>query len=244
MKAFRKLKKLFLIYPLNLNKTLLIFSLLSFFWAIMYKMCLLNIGCKRDWLADLGEIFYPIALSVMAGYIIYLITTEYPSIKKRNNINHIFINFKEDLESIKTELCLHFYFDENKYKEENKGKYNVYDFAIKSIAIVCYYPDSADYEVKKQNVLNDLKNKFVELDEKIQKKLTFLNYFSNSFTDKFLDIIIDYEFTRNTRITNPETIGDLKLNSGMLASDFMFMYSFLVNSIDTLQKENRRFMIF
>ena len=244
MIEFIKTKKTFLIYLRNLNKTLLTSSLLSFSWAIMYKMCLLNIGCKRDWLADLGEIFYPIALSVMSGYIIYAITTEYPSIKKRNNVNHVFINFKEDLESIKTELCLHFYFDENKYKEENNGKYNVHDFAIKSIAIVCYYPDSADYEIEKQNVLNDLRNKFIELDGKMQKKLTFLNYFSNSFTDRFLDIIIDYEFTRNIRITNPETIGDLKLNSGMLASDFEFMYSFLVNSINTLQKENRRYMIF
>lgn len=71
----------------RINKYLLIIVILHIIWIYFYQIKWIKIPAKNEFWAITGQIYFAVALSIIAGYVIYFITTEVPLIRKRIAFN-------------------------------------------------------------------------------------------------------------------------------------------------------------
>lgn len=62
-----------------------ILGIACFVWTLLYKMLFVNIEASYQWLVPLGDVFYAVALSVIASVIFLLFHKLYPKLQKQEN---------------------------------------------------------------------------------------------------------------------------------------------------------------
>lgn len=150
----------FIIFIRNMNKWLLGFTTLNLIWVFCYKVWLINIRCDLNIMPALGEIYFSIALSIVAGYIIFLITSEYPEIRRLKKFRSAYWCFILVMHDFRFNLCTNFNIEKDEYKKpkiyrgdiENKIKYLIENKNIE-ITILKNVIDET---------VNGIRNKFLE----------------------------------------------------------------------------------
>ncbi len=66
-------------------------------WAVLYKLVFLEIDSPCQWMPALGDIFYSIALSVVASVIFYFITTYFPGKKRKSITDKLILKWLQQL---------------------------------------------------------------------------------------------------------------------------------------------------
>ena len=69
-------------------------------WCILYKLVFINIPAIFEWSVELSEIYYNIALSIIASVIFYFITVYIPEAKKHEKTQHIIYTWLFQLKHI------------------------------------------------------------------------------------------------------------------------------------------------
>lgn len=75
----------------------LILGFICFGWSVLYKLVLLKIDAPWQWMPALGDVFYAIALSVVASVIFYFITTYFPNKKRKVIIDRLILKWLQQL---------------------------------------------------------------------------------------------------------------------------------------------------
>lgn len=82
---------------------------ISLVWAILYKCVLVYIPAPCVWMAELGDLFYPIALSLIASCVFYFITIYLPFCSKRKKEEYRIRTWIQQLvyygECLKKDIC-------------------------------------------------------------------------------------------------------------------------------------------
>lgn len=75
----------------------LIFGFICLGWAVLYKLMFLEIDAPWRWMAVLGDVFYAIALSVVASVVFYFITTYFPNKKRKAITDKLILTWLQQL---------------------------------------------------------------------------------------------------------------------------------------------------
>lgn len=75
----------------------LVLGVICLIWAILYKLVFLCIVAPWLWMQTLGEVFFSIALSVVASVIFYYITTFFPNMGRKAIIDRLILKWLQQL---------------------------------------------------------------------------------------------------------------------------------------------------
>lgn len=67
-------------------------------WSILYKTVFLNIETSCDFMVALGEVFYAVALSVVASVIFYYVTVFIPNVRKKRIADKLILWWLQQLD--------------------------------------------------------------------------------------------------------------------------------------------------
>lgn len=75
-----------------------ILGIACFVWTLLYKMLLVNIEAPYQWLVSLGDVFYAVALSVIASVIFYYFTSFIPNYRSKKTIDKLLLKWLQQLD--------------------------------------------------------------------------------------------------------------------------------------------------
>ncbi|WP_368112732.1 MULTISPECIES: hypothetical protein [unclassified Bacteroides] len=75
-----------------------ILGIACFVWTLLYKMLFVNIEASYQWLVPLGDVFYAVALSVIASVIFYYFTSFIPNYRSKKTIDKLLLKWLQQLD--------------------------------------------------------------------------------------------------------------------------------------------------
>ena len=75
-----------------------ILGIACFVWTLLYKMLFVNIEASYQWLVPLGDVFYAVALSVIASVIFYYFTSFIPNYRSKKTIDKLLLKWLQKLD--------------------------------------------------------------------------------------------------------------------------------------------------
>jgi hypothetical protein len=240
------------IFIKRIDKKILSIVLLSIIWIYCYQLWWLNIPASHEvWFLS-GRIFLAIAYSVIAGYVIYFITSEYPKIKERIEFNPILEFYVDKINDTKHNILLLMSYSADEYKEmDNYTEEELHaDFKqrineridIKKTENGKPFDDIFEETMEEfGNVINELNAKSTE----------HFKYFHKYLTLEIIDILRQIDIHANkifgtTRgiIAFSEAIGFggvVKKDNGLIALELASVYVQLNNLIKQVNREVQKY---
>lgn len=220
----------------NLNKGLLLFSSVHLLWIFLYKFYFLSRVAYWDFMPMLGEIYYAIALSIVAGYIIYVITTEWPNINRIINYRFIYFSFIAKVNFERLKFCTIFDFSDellNQFIDSNKNNeaFKYLDSQINNHITSKLNSDNVAEE------LNHLSNRFNDTLIKIKSLISDTNLSSRYLHESFYDIYEKIEILNQKIDFNKNMAKSACSETMAIAMNFCHIFNFLNTIIKTGVKD-------
>ena len=77
-----------------------IIGFVSLIWTFLYRLVFLKYEAIYQWVYEISEIFYAIALSIIASNIFYLVLNYIPTLKKKKTVDKLIIKWLVQLEEL------------------------------------------------------------------------------------------------------------------------------------------------
>lgn len=203
-----------IVYFRMMNKWLFAFFAVNLMWLFGYKVWFINIVTDFKFMPILGDIYYSISLSIIAGYIIYSITTEYPNIKQLIKYSFAYFKFIAEINYILFKLCVHFDIEKSDYK---KTLIKVSDIDKKV----------SDLTNKGVTSLDSLMEKLKELTSEI-RQISLRTDSKKYYPDHYYQTILNFETLDTILILNrPDVIDNILQKKDCVIGDFIKLFNFL-----------------
>jgi hypothetical protein len=203
-----------IVYLRMMNKWLFAFFAVNFIWLFGYKIWFINIVTEIKFMPILGDIYYSISLSIIAGYIIYSITTEFPNIKQLIKYSFVYFIFIAEINNILFKLCLHFDIKKSDYKKT-------------SIKVSDIEKKISDLTNKDVTSLDSLMDKLKELTFEI-RQISLRTDSKKYYPDHYYQTIYNFETLDRILILNrPEVIDNVLPKEDCVIGDFIKLFDFL-----------------
>lgn len=200
-----------------MNLLLFLFSIVHFVWLFIYKLFLIKIECGYEFMPVLGEVYFSISLSIVAGYIIYVITTEYPHVRQLIKYSFAYFEFIARMNFILFKLCTNFNIEKHEYKKSQLTNVDLENKVSKLIGDGTYS-------------LDDLKEKLIEFSDEIKKKLIECESFKY-YPDHFYSTNLNFKFIESILLLQkPDTISILSLRT-CVTGDCVKLFNFLNTTV-------------
>lgn len=182
----------------RINKLWLIFTLLHIIWIYCYKILWIDKPAYNEFWVVTGEIYFVIALSIIAGYVIYLFTTEVPLIKKRIAFNGLLIASFGAIESSINNLAREFGLTFNKEKLDDLI-YEITNIDLNSFYLTrtILYEQKANNEFTFQNYLRHLYDLTKSINQKGREEIEKFHIFSFLLDSSFFTIASQFRATKS-----------------------------------------------
>lgn len=149
-----------IIFIKNMNLELFLIAASNLIWVFLYKFWWINCETDIAFMTILGEIYFSIALSIIAGYIIFEITSEYPSIKRIVQHRFAYFEFILAMHDFRHKLCGIFDIDELEYNKEKITRDEIEE-KVKYL-IGNKINSKGEFEVTINEISSGIRNKFTE----------------------------------------------------------------------------------
>lgn len=210
----------------NLDPILFLITFFTLLWVVLYKIWFINIETEHNWLVISGDICFSIALSIIAGYFIFFITSECPSILRKRDFLPVYVEFVSKLYVINFILKLYFDLNEEDIKSLSKSDDFQGVFLIEKIKTKL---EKNRIEITEENIqieitrLKDyLENNNKEIKVLITERIAFLGNLPKSFS---AIVMLNNDLENRRNYINQEKA--VFSEAGKVETNFRFQLSLL-----------------
>ena len=219
----------------KLNKTLLFFALINFLWVILYKFFFIKKEACCYLMSTIGEIYYPISLSIFSAYIIYLITSEIRTIKISKTLSPILFSVYLDVGGI-ADRYLYLLGFRQRIDDFNFSNYNGFIDEIHK-AVDLYI---SSYSILDPDIQKSLSKVIRNYKRDIENVLDVLRPYNSFLSDEIIRAQIKIsQLNDSTTIEDADTVDYLKFESLFFISNIYHFRSALKKEFVIYSKDNK-----